>query len=562
MNLRQQIIADRIEALAKKTGITDDEAFTRYVHSLVLGISTTSFNPDDVVDGGQDKQIDTVAIDENEDSAEVYISQITTSDSFSSNKLIQLANGLKWMFEADSKELSKLTNQLLLDKIRQFREIRVDKGPSNMQVHVRFISNGDSKDISDEFNDELQRIRDQYDNDTFEAFSIKALGCDELTDLSKMWERRSKKVDSNLKIKYDKNNPSYIRYDSKDLKGVVCSVPALEIANLVNGNPDGSIFDLNIRQYLGSRGKVNKDILDTSTSDESYKFWFLNNGITIVCDSFDAVPDHDRPQVKLKNLQIVNGCQTATSIAAAQKLNLLKRDVYVITRIYETKDHELVSRIVLTTNNQNQITSRNLRANDPIQIDMEKAFKILGYYYERKPRQYENEDIDINKVFDNEFVGQAYMGVVLKNPAEARARRYRIWGDMHNKVFSGRDKIEPYIFSTLLSTRISQWLRKSEHYNAKNTTERVTARRGLFHIARIASYLIRGEDSWSNSTTQLKKKIKTLDHKPEDLETIFEKAFQDLLSIVKTSDYKEDLERGFKAAVLDKSIDRKLHKTQ
>ncbi|MEK7594606.1 MAG: AIPR family protein [Patescibacteria group bacterium] len=562
MNLRQQIIADRIEALAKKTGITDDEAFTRYVHSLVLGISTTSFNPDDVVDGGQDKQIDTVAIDENEDSAEVYISQITTSDSFSSNKLIQLANGLKWMFEADSKELSKLTNQLLLDKIRQFREIRVDKGPSNMQVHVRFISNGDSKDISDEFNDELQRIRDQYDNDTFEAFSIKALGCDELTDLSKMWERRSKKADSNLKIKYDKNNPSYIRYDSKDLKGVVCSVPALEIANLVNGNPDGSIFDLNIRQYLGSRGKVNKDILDTSTSDESYKFWFLNNGITIVCDSFDAVPDHDRPQVKLKNLQIVNGCQTATSIAAAQKLNLLKRDVYVITRIYETKDHELVSRIVLTTNNQNQITSRNLRANDPIQIDMEKAFKILGYYYERKPRQYENEDIDINKVFDNEFVGQAYMGVVLKNPAEARARRYRIWGDMHNKVFSGRDKIEPYIFSTLLSTRISQWLRKSEHYNAKNTTERVTARRGLFHIARIASYLIRGEDSWSNSTTQLKKKIKTLDHKPEDLETIFEKAFQDLLSIVKTSDYKEDLERGFKAAVLDKSIDRKLHKTQ
>jgi hypothetical protein len=141
----------------------------------------------------------------------------------------------------------------------------------------------------------------------------------------------------------------------------------LEIAKLVNDHPDGSIFDLNIRRFLGTLGGVNRDIFSTcSNVESSYEFWFLNNGITIVCDQFDPVTDLDNPHVKLKNLQIVNGCQTATTLALAQREGRLSQDVRVLTRIYETSDPTLVSRIVLTTNNQNQIKSRDLRANDPV----------------------------------------------------------------------------------------------------------------------------------------------------------------------------------------------------
>jgi hypothetical protein len=73
-------------------------------------------------------------------------------------------------------------------------------------------------------------IRSDYDNDTFETFSIEAVGCDELNELSKVQERQTRRVDADLKVRYDANNPSLIKYYAQDLKGFVCSVPATEIA--------------------------------------------------------------------------------------------------------------------------------------------------------------------------------------------------------------------------------------------------------------------------------------------------------------------------------------------
>ena len=116
-------------------------------------------------------------------------------------------------------------------------------------------------------------------------------------------------------------------------------------------------------------------------------------------------------------MQIVNGCQTAMSLALADQENNLAPDVRVLVRIYETDDPDLVSQIVRTTNNQNKITNRNLRANDSVHIDMEKAFETRGFRYERKPKQFDNEDIDLDKLFTNESVAQWFLAVVLSNPA-------------------------------------------------------------------------------------------------------------------------------------------------
>lgn len=125
--------------------------------------------------------------------------------------------------------------------------------------------------------------------------------------------------------------------------------------------------------------------------------------------------DPDDPKVKIENMQIVNGCQTATSLANALKDGLLQPDTKVMLRIYETKDLELVDKIVLTTNNQNKITGRNLRANDKTQLDLEQGFTLFNYHLERKPRQYETTAIPKENIIPNEDVAVAYLGVVLKN---------------------------------------------------------------------------------------------------------------------------------------------------
>ena len=112
--------------------------------------------------------------------------------------------------------------------------------------------------MSAEFLQELKGIRETYGNDTFEMFTLAPFGFDELTDLSKIQERQTRRVDAELKVKYDANSPSLIKYYAQYLQGLVCSIPASEIARLVNESPDGAVFDLNIRRFLGSRGAVKK----------------------------------------------------------------------------------------------------------------------------------------------------------------------------------------------------------------------------------------------------------------------------------------------------------------
>ena len=210
--------------------------------------------------------MDVFTIEEQGDSADVYIVQTKYTDSFSSNLMIQLANGLKWVFQRPRKDLDTLANTALRDKILEYRAIQSNFGPSNIRVHVRFVTNGDASAVSGEFRQELKGIRETYGNDTFETFTIAAVGFDELTDLSKMQERQTRRVDADLKIKYDANNPSLIKDYAQDLQGLVCTIPASEIGRLVNDNPDGAVFDLNIRRFLGNRGAVNKDIQTTCTT--------------------------------------------------------------------------------------------------------------------------------------------------------------------------------------------------------------------------------------------------------------------------------------------------------
>jgi hypothetical protein len=70
------------------------------------------------------------------------------------------------------------------------------------------------------------------------------------------------------------------------------------------------IYEKNVRKFLGSRGKVNKAIMDTLKSAPE-RFGLYNNGITIVVS--DYTPE-GQDLVKLVEPYIVNGCQTTRTI--------------------------------------------------------------------------------------------------------------------------------------------------------------------------------------------------------------------------------------------------------
>ena len=70
-----------------------------------------------------------------------------------------------------------------------------------------------------------------------------------------------------------------------------------------NGRLRRHLFEWNVRDYQGNVA-VNQDIRKSLTVPDSPEFWWLNNGVTIICsDATSAGKTYS-----LSDIQIVNGC--------------------------------------------------------------------------------------------------------------------------------------------------------------------------------------------------------------------------------------------------------------
>jgi hypothetical protein len=561
MTLRQQLVADRVANLVTSIGIPQDQAFERFVHSLVTGQSVHSLDPADWVDGSQDKQIDLVSIEEEDDEAEIFIISAKFTDGFSSNAIILTRNGLNWMLNRPRAEVATISNEAFRDKILDVRSVLSGIGPSNIRMRCYFATNGLTSTLSAEYQQEVRGILAEYDNGTFAAFTFETLGADELVGLINRTERRNRSIDADVTIRYDANTPSLIRYQTQGLKGIICTAAARDIANLVIGDPGGALFDSNIRRFLGKGRSVNADILKTATeAASSYLFWFLNNGVTIVCDSCDPVTDPDNPMVKITNLQIVNGCQTATALAHAARDGTLRPDTRLLLKIFETTDPTLASRIVLTTNNQNRISTRDLKANDAVQQDMQRRFESYNLLYEHKVNQYATTALTAGqRIVSNEDVGQAYLAIALKKPGDARRRKYKIWTDNYGDIFSG-SSVEAHVICLLFYQTANGWARAARRGPRMTEVRRKLINNGLLHIARIAAFLWRGDDSFGQPTATLQGQISILQTTPSVVNTQFDNGLNRLEALIKANpDFVNDVDGALKSSLLDTAITRSLH---
>lgn len=135
-----------------------------------------------------------------------------------------------------------------------------------------------------------------------------------------------------------------------------------------------TLYDKNVRKFLGHRRKVNKGIEKTI---EQYpeRFGLYNNGITIVTE---AVEHQDDGSIILFNPYVVNGCQTTRSIflILQQKLNsggngnsntaheqwLTRLDkAVVVTKIVVVGDEgeALLTETTRYTNSQNAVSDKD-----------------------------------------------------------------------------------------------------------------------------------------------------------------------------------------------------------
>lgn len=566
MDLQQSIINDRIESLAEQTNDSKDDAFLRFAFSTLFSVDYDDLQPEDIVDGGADKGLDVISIEENvsNGTAQVYVIQSKHTNGFSSNALTLLANGLTWLFDEPRSEFSKLPNLNFVNKISEFREIRNRLGPSNLSIDIYFVTIGNEEQISIEYSSEIQKITQKYDNNAFDCFKIHSIGSNKLVELINIQEKKSKQIDYDIPIIYDRNKPSYIEYQNAGLKGCICSVKASSLARMVSETNEETIFDLNLRRFYGiDKGKVNPNIAHTASSEaEAHMFWFYNNGITIVCDDYDVVNDPDTNHLKLKNLQIVNGCQTSMTIFSLMRENKLLEEAEIIVKIFKTKNPEFLDRVVLTTNNQNSISSRDLKSNDPVQVNYQRAFQEgYGYRYERKPREFGNLNRkESKKVISNEKVAQSYLAIVKKKPTTARTQKYKTWDSpLYETIFSNQ-KINKHLLSYLIYDFCLKSKRETLKAHKEDPVTYGIVSYGIYHIARITAHKFSGTDDWSDEN-QVDEWIKTIETDENKLQKHFDEAIKMLEQIL--SSHKiikaETINNVFKAGQIEALINRHLY---
>ena len=248
--------------------------------------------------------------------------------------------------------------------------------------------------------------------------------------------QRSKRVDTTLTL-----SGEALVEDMNYMRVLVGRVSVQEIQRLFNEHGD-KLLERNIRRYLGLHtNRVNTAIHATLCDQEkSDKFYFYNNGITVVCDKFNynAFQQSDY-QVQLKNMQVINGGQTCKTIQ--QTLNdsspsTVGESAYVMIRVYQLSDahEEFIQDITYATNSQNPVDLRDLRSNDEIQKQLElgMADLNLGYTYKRQ----REEGGGGSTVITSAITAEAVLALWKERPHQAKFRRKEHFGKLYEVIFT------------------------------------------------------------------------------------------------------------------------------
>ena len=184
--------------------------------------------------------------------------------------------------------------------------------------------------------------------------------------------------------KADSFNNFNLYEESQNEPAIVLNLCGYDLAELAIKYTNTSLgrnilFGQNLREALGKSKTF--DGMAKTIREEPEKFWFYNNGITILAEDYDTerLKDDDKAVEKiiLKNFSIINGAQTTSALgrflkearmdASEEDIEKLKK-VFVLVRILKVNDSEFRSRIAIYNNTQNPITTRDMASNREEQL--------------------------------------------------------------------------------------------------------------------------------------------------------------------------------------------------
>lgn len=320
------------------------------------------------------------------------------------------------------------------------------------RIQCYYIVNGQNVSHTDAA--KVQDIRDQHSHDRqTHGFTFETYGGIDIYSLCA--HGRIPIQDEHLELTYEMGDRSFMHHNiganpnGMPEQVLVGFVNVNQLIRLVDRYSNNELFEKNVRLFLGTGKDVNRRIIETITGNQSPWFGFMNNGVSITADeaAVDLPPSKKKVKVRLKGMQIINGCQTVNALYHAKYSPDLKDrfqgNSNVLVRIYQVEpaNRSFLDALIIATNSQNAIRPEDLLSNDSIQKALQEIYREYGIAYERK----EGETLPGTghlMIFSKEQAAMAYLGVFMGVCSKLRnslsRREFFRQGDDYYKAFNLR----------------------------------------------------------------------------------------------------------------------------
>lgn len=325
-------------------------------------------------------------------------------------------------------------------------------------------------------------------------------------------------IDSNI-APFDCVDAGYLKVDNANniLKfnesSFICNISAKSLKELWTKEGKKGLLAMNLRYHV--KGPNVDDKIEESILNDSKDFWYLNNGIIIVCNDFNFVNN----ELRLKDFSIVNGGQTSKIIGETP----INEDFYisckVIKNVYtDSKDKNyFISKVAEASNTQKPIKPKDLIANRVEQRELKESLLKSNIFVEIKRGEKAgsgNFSEPWQKTKNNELAQDLYSFVFLQpGPARNSVSQILINKDKYNTIFVKHNFSAEFLKSLL-------FIEKSFKYYQKNTskselydsTSKGLIKNGLYYVLATIGYFLK-HYYCSDFTTQIEK---TLNHEQKN----------------------------------------------
>lgn len=399
--------------------ITDDRAFSHLILDIFYEDKITDHR---VTDGKNDGGIDFISFNDEEN--KLILGQSKYTETLQFNDIVAEYNK---MYSTYLHFKRGETTEYNVDIKRELQN-GIDQLPDDNSGSVEYClfttANINSEDI-------IAKLENRMP-DTFPLESIRIFNED---DIIKEIEASQSHIDkvSRDKIRIDKPR-NWLKYESKDLRGIMCNVMSSSISRLYDKYQNSGLFDLNIRRYIPNKS-VDKGIRHTLDYDRD-NFWFLNNGIIIACEDFGE-PDGNK--IELVNFSIVNGGQTTQLISVYNAKS--KGDFSIPCKIVAVKERnhtsDFFNKIAEATNSQKPILPRDLRSNSKEMLSLQRWLRDEKVYLEIKRGVKKPKSGQFDYSIKNDELGQLILSFVYQQPGTSRSGKRTIFDNdgIYEKLF-------------------------------------------------------------------------------------------------------------------------------